>query len=109
MLNLKAIAALAKGALGPDELAELLSSLGWEIEMKQVDGRDREQSFRSAAAAAVQPGSGMVAMTGRSKTGERAHLIIVMESGARALPASPKEPNLHSKSQILIDNREAVA
>ena len=108
MLNLKSIAALAKGALGPDELAELLASLGWEIEMRAVDGADREHPFRLAAAAAVQPGSSMVAMVGKSKTGQRAHLIIIMEDAARALPASCTA-KVTANSKKTLDTGKAVA
>jgi hypothetical protein len=108
MLNLKTIASLAKGALGPDELAELLSQLGWKIQLQAVRDDFRELPFREAAAAAVQPGSSMVSLKGQNNEGQRVHMIMIMEEAVRALPES-RTPKVTAQPKKLLDTGQAVA
>ena len=108
MINIRAITNLMKGALGPDELAELLASLGIEIEMREVSGAGCEQPFRAAAAAAVQPGASVISMTGRAKDGQRAHVLVILEQGPRALP-SPATTKVTGEPKKMLDTGEAVA
>lgn len=54
MLNVKALARVAKGAATPDELLELLAGLGIEAEMRELSRDDAERVVAAARALGAQ-------------------------------------------------------
>jgi hypothetical protein len=81
MLGLGGMMKLARGGIGADELAEVLSAAGIEISINAVT--PRVESFRPLAASASLPSSKLVELRGKMKNGDRLHaLLVITESSA---------------------------
>jgi hypothetical protein len=76
MIGLGGILKLAKGGLGPDELKEILSSIGMDIEFNPVQAN--LETFRSLAVPASLPGSKLLELKGTMKGGGHIHALLVM-------------------------------
>jgi hypothetical protein len=77
-VGLGSILKLARGGLGPDELAEILSAAGMELEFSPA--KADVESFRPLAESASLPGSKMIALKGKMKGGGLLHALLVMNS-----------------------------
>jgi len=79
-LGLGSIMKLAKGGLGPDELAEILAAAGMDLQFNPV--APSLETFRPLAEAASLPSSKMGELKGRMKGGGTIHALLVMNSKA---------------------------
>ncbi len=77
-MNIGSIFKMAKGAIGPDELAELLSSLGWEVEFRQLELGDRPPVLEQTARSAAAPGSKVMWITGTDQEGNQVDALMVV-------------------------------
>ena len=76
MIGLGGILKLVKGGLGPDELKEVLSAAGMELEFNPV--APSIESFRPLAECASLPGSKLLELKGTMKGGGLIHALLVM-------------------------------
>lgn len=79
-IGLGSIMKLAKGGLGPDELAEILAAAGMDLAMLQVT--PSLETFRPLAEAASLPSSKMIELKGTMKGGGAIHALLVMNPKA---------------------------
>ena len=96
---------LAKGALGPDELAELFEQMGFGFEMREIQPGQVPMIFQRAYDTASRPGATVMQISvtrdGTTMTGllvapppigGRAGLPAETKTGAREIPAAVPEP-----------------
>jgi hypothetical protein len=79
-LGLSSIMKLAKGGLGPDELAEILAAAGMDLTF--TPAAPTVEAFRPLAEAASLPSAKMVELKGRMKGGGNIHALLVMNPKA---------------------------
>jgi hypothetical protein len=73
MVGLGSMMKLARGGLGPDELAEILAAAGMELEFSPA--KAEIDSFRPHAESASLPGSKMIELKGKMKGGGHLHAL----------------------------------
>jgi hypothetical protein len=76
MIGLGGMMKLAKGGLGPDDLKEILSAAGMELDFNLV--APSLETFRPLAASASLPGSKLLELKGTMKGGGQIHALLVM-------------------------------
>jgi hypothetical protein len=81
MIGLSGILKLAKGGLGPEELKEILSAAGMDLEFNPVPAN--LETFRSLAVPASLPGSKLLELKGTMKGGGLIHALLVMNEGTK--------------------------
>ena len=89
-LSLKVTAALSGGGIGGDEIAELLASLGIDLEVEHLHEADFPQSFQDSAGGQLAPGARVIsAYPSRLKDGDRldAHHGIATKGHSREASA----------------------
>ena len=79
MLSLKLIKKLSGGAVGPDEIAELLSSMGIDFEVTHADPEAVPELFRDAAVRTLKPGAEVITLSGRLKNGDRMDALMIVQ------------------------------
>lgn len=84
MIGLNTIAKLAKVSMGPSDLAELFSALGWKVNFQQLQEGQRPYAFQRAATAAVQPGSACMSIHGVDKDGSLIDALLILSPPAAA-------------------------
>lgn len=82
-----ALAKMASGGMGPDELAKLLRAAGIDLEMAPVPFSEASGSFTETARAVRVPGATLHRMRGRMKNGAQLEALIVL------VPASIEAEN----------------
>jgi hypothetical protein len=80
-IGLGSIMKLAKGGIGPDELAEILGAVG--IELSFTPRAVSTESFRPLADAASLPYSNLVEIKGRMKGGDSILGLLVMNQKSK--------------------------
>jgi hypothetical protein len=65
------------GGIGPDEIAEMFSALGLEIEFRELEPDEFRHGFNHAALAAAKPGAQIMKASGVSKDGKRVELLLI--------------------------------
>lgn len=98
-MNLGAVMKLAKGAFSPDDLGDLLQTLGMRVNMLPVTLEDAPAALRLTAMAAGRKGASLHRITGAFKSGETLEALIVLVPKTAA-----KSGDLHSPA-----NRAIVA
>jgi hypothetical protein len=76
MLGLGTLLKAARGGLGPDEIAELLASVGVQCSFTCVPVG--AAPFTALAGAAAKAGAQLVELTGALPTGEGIHALLVL-------------------------------
>jgi hypothetical protein len=79
-LGFGSIVKLAKGGIGPDELAEILAAAGMDLAFNPV--QPVLETFRPLAESASLPSAKMVELKGRMKGGGTIHALLVMNPKA---------------------------
>jgi len=75
-LGIGSIVKLARGGMGPDELMEVLSAAGIELEFSPRPVA--KESFAPLAAAASLPSSKLIELKGKMKNGDGFYALLVM-------------------------------
>lgn len=96
MLGIKTFAKMAKGGMGPDELAEMLSAMGVEIEMVPVPLPDAQLAYRNSAVEMSRPGARLHRLSGRMKNGDRLEALLVL------VPARPSTTGVLTPDAIAV-------
>ena len=78
MIGLGTLAKLAKGGIGPDELGEILSAMGVELEMAPVPFPEASKAYRDSAAGLTGPGAKLHRLSGKMKNGDRLEALLVL-------------------------------
>lgn len=81
MLSIGMIKKLSGGNVGPDEIAELLSSMGIDLEVQHIDEADMPAAFQDAAIRTRTPGAGVIRLSGKLKNGDRLDALMVVQPG----------------------------
>ena len=83
---------MAKGGLGIDELGEMLSAAGIEMEFKPIAISKGAPAFRELAQAASLPEAHIITLQGKLKTGDSISAILVVSQksnhGQKKIPAA---------------------
>lgn len=80
-LGLSSIMKLARGGLGPDELAEVLSAAGIEAEFAAVKTEEALPAFQTLGQSASLPCSKLVRFSAKMKGGITLQGLMVMSQG----------------------------
>lgn len=78
MIGLGTLAKLAKGGLGPDELAAILEAAGMKIELGEVERPSYRSAFGAAGASLLRPGARLVRIQGVMENGDTVQALIVL-------------------------------
>jgi hypothetical protein len=78
MVGLGTLAKLASGGIGPDEILEIMASMGIDMEMTQITEDGRQGAMRIVASSLVAKGSKTVLLRGRMKGGEYITAVLTM-------------------------------
>ena len=81
MISLGTMAKLAKGGLGPDEIAEVLAAVGIELETREVPVA--KDTFVPLAESASLPRSKFIELRGRMKDGSQLHALVVLHQESK--------------------------
>jgi hypothetical protein len=108
MIGLGSMVKLAKGSLTPDDLAELASSMGMEIEINNVDISDAGHAFRHAALAAAKPGAKIAKVSGYDRAGAQLEAIFIIAPARSASNTFGLDQSVQNSSKK-VDNGELVA
>jgi hypothetical protein len=76
MLGFGGLMKIAKGGLGPDELAEVLSQMGMEVAFQTLPAQ--ADSFEPLGKAASLPHAKIIELKGVSKDGGQIYALIVL-------------------------------
>jgi hypothetical protein len=79
MLSLKMIRMLSTGSVGPDEIAEVLSSLGIDLEVKHVPADSVPATFQECAIRTLKVGVDVITLSGRMKNGDRRDALMIVQ------------------------------
>jgi hypothetical protein len=80
---IKAVGQLKKGGLGPDELAEMLSTFGIEGGFEAIGAADRKGEFEALWLNASLPSAGVLRIRMRTKDGENYSGLLVLTPAPR--------------------------
>jgi hypothetical protein len=81
MIGVGSLIKLARGGLGPDELAEILAAAGMELSFLPVE--PTLESFRPLAQSASLPCAKMLELKGKMKGGGMLHALLVMNTESK--------------------------
>ena len=91
MIGLSSIVKLAKGNLTIDDIGEMFSALGMEVEFRQLEISEASHAFRHAALAAAKPDARLMKVSGTDKEGcQFEGLMILVPSSRDAQRELPK-------------------
>lgn len=77
-MDLATILRMARKKASPDEVLELLSQAGIEAEMAQLGAAEACAALADISGLSREPGSAIVRLQGRLKTGQRIFAIVVL-------------------------------
>jgi hypothetical protein len=79
MFSIKMIKKLSGGNIGPDEMAELLATMGIEMEVAHICAEDVPAVFQEAAIRTMKPGAEVITLSGRLKNGDRMDALMIVQ------------------------------
>jgi hypothetical protein len=77
-IGIGSILKLAKGGLGPDQLAELLAAVGIDARFSAVEGEQVGAAFIRTSNVAVRPGARVLSIQGKDKDGADLEALLVL-------------------------------
>jgi hypothetical protein len=80
-IGIGSIVKLARGGMGPDEMREMLSAMGINLDFEAVPVS--KEAFTELGRAASLPSSKLIRLAGRLKTGERIEALMVVNQGSQ--------------------------
>lgn len=78
-IGLGSLMKVARGGLGPDELAEVLGAMGMDVSFREVPAA--RESFEPLGRMASLPDAKLVELKGTTKDGASIYALIVMNHG----------------------------
>lgn len=91
MIGFGTLAKLAKGGIGPDELAAICEAAGMEIEFGEVDRTAYRAAFGQAGNSLTRPGARMMRIEGKMKNGDSMCALIVLAPSQPSVTVSTKK------------------
>jgi len=69
---------MARGGMGPDELAEILGAMGMSMQMRPVGADGAPGAFQRAAQTTLHPGAKLFSLRGEMQNGDTIEALLVL-------------------------------
>lgn len=107
MIPIGKLAKLATGSITPDDLIEVVSSLGIEVVLSEIPEDRKADAFQRVAQFSLLPGAAVRHVTFIAKDGSRAEALFVMKVSDQSNTGSSKKMLDSGKQPTLVLSQSA--